>query len=163
MIGDGGRLTGVSPRRRYPRSPPEERALRSTNGICEPDSLASKRASLALGSDSSKNKGDGDCLTGVSPGRRYPRSPPEEQALRSTNGICEPDSLASKRASSALGSDSSKNIGDGECHLLCFLVEPTGVEPVSKSSSVQPSPWAVLSFNIPLASADRQAIARVAL
>ena len=38
-----------------------------------------------------------------------------------------------------------------------YLVEPTGIEPVSKNPLTQPSPWAVCYKNFPSPQANRHA------
>ena len=38
-----------------------------------------------------------------------------------------------------------------------YLVETTGIEPVSKNPFIRPSPWAVYLFKLPFVAADKQA------
>ena len=74
--------------------------------------------------------------------KAFPRATPD-----TAHAVCEPIRLhkcADERVASAITTNNKQGVH--EVPPAYYLVESTGVEPVSKNPLIQPSPWAVFLF-----------------
>ena len=110
----------------YLHFPPDKQACLSPSGVCEPDSAQSaERVHLQVGSTNAKK-------TGSLPFGQYFSLAAGKQASRRFTLKCEPDSAQSAERVQ-LTKVRQKWKEDTLRVLFSFLVEPTGVEPVSEN------------------------------
>ena len=91
---------GIRLWRRYPHPSSDEQARRPSGGVCEPDfltlrveKLGSNRGDTAKERKTASRMGYRAKHPGIRQSRRYPHPSPDEQARRSSGGVCEPDFL----------------------------------------------------------------------
>ena len=75
-------------------------------------------------------------------------------ALRSSSGECEPLSRLNRRE--VVRSVHQKREAGANATAALFLVDPRGIEPLSESPLIRPSPWAVCYLEFPRSSVSRQ-------